>query len=261
MSDHLNFAQSIAKDAGKIMLRYFQIGVSYESKSDSSPVTLADKEINQHVINKITERYPTHSIIGEEDSLLQTSSEYSWVCDPLDGTRPFTYGIPINVFSLALTHQGIPILGVVYDPYMDRMYYAEKNKGAYLNNQKIRVNYQENLNKQHVGLSGQSNKLVNIITVANQININNGRIFILGSTVYDGIMVAAGQFIASIFTGKTAHDIAALKIIVEEAGGKVTDLSGNEQRYDQEINGAIISNNVIHNTVKKLIKSHLTNTI
>ena len=138
--EYLNFVIDIAKYAGKVMKDYFfNENTEIIFKDDKTPVTEADRKINNYLINKVKERYPNHSVDGEEEKYLN-NSKYVWVCDPIDGTSMFTYHIPVAVFSLALVFDGQPIVGVVYDPFLNEMYTAIKGKGAYCNNKKISVN-------------------------------------------------------------------------------------------------------------------------
>lgn len=257
MSEYLEFAKSLAYQAGDIMLAYFKVGVDNQLKADKSPVTEADIKINDLVIKAVNSKYPEHSILGEEASHIKEGSQYVWVCDPIDGTIPFTHGIPTNMFSLALVKDGEPTLGVLYDPYMERLYSAEKNNGAFLNETAIVVNNKRDPNELRVGLSSppRSRSFCDMGRLQANLYKKGIRFFYFGSTTYETALVASGQITASIFSGKTAHDIAAAKIIVEEAGGKVTDLQGNEQRYDKPINGAIVSNGEAHKALLELIHS------
>ncbi|MEE0866081.1 MAG: inositol monophosphatase family protein [Clostridia bacterium] len=203
MEEYLEFAKDIAYQAGKIMLKYFNQNNGASYKGDKTIVTLADTEINSYLIKKVKERYPTHAVDGEEEQF--GNSDFIWVCDPVDGTAMYARHIPVAVFSLALVIDGVPNIGVVYDPFTDSLYTAIKGKGAYKNGEKISVN---------------------------NYNLEDIRAF--------------------------CHcDIAAVKVIVEEAGGKVTDLFGNEQRYDKSIEGALISNGIVHDEVINVIKSFI----
>src|SRR3954465_15123857 len=98
MSDEqkfLQFAQDLALKAGAVMREYLQVGIKQQTKADGSPVTIADTKINQMVIDAVQGTFPTHSIISEEANDIRKTSEFAWVCDPIDGTLPFTFGMPI----------------------------------------------------------------------------------------------------------------------------------------------------------------------
>ncbi len=133
--EYLEFAKKIAYEAGKIMLKYFNAKDISSYKGDKTIVTLADKEINTYLINRVKEKYPTHSVDGEEEQF--GKSDYVWVCDPVDGTAMYARHIPVAVFSLALVVDGVSQVGVVYDVFTNNLYYAIKGDGAYKNLEKV----------------------------------------------------------------------------------------------------------------------------
>jgi len=249
MNEYLEFARQVALKAGDIMLKHFHDDVEQREKDDKTIVTIADEEINQLVIDEVEKTYPAHSVFGEEASS-DKRHEFAWVCDPIDGTVPYSKGLPVSVFSLALVQDGSPVVGVVYDPFMKRLYSAVKGKGAFLNDEPIKVS--------NVGL--ERHAIINvewwpeaeydIDTSCHNISIDTkAYVLHLGTVIDAACYVAAGRYEACVFAGTKGKnvDIAAVKVIVEEAGGKVTDLFGNEQRYDGDIKGAIISNGLTHN--------------
>lgn len=255
MEEYLKFAKEIAQEAGKIILYYFEKGAKVEIKRDRSVVTEADKEINTLLIKEVRNRYPNHSVFGEEESL-DNSSEYAWVCDPLDGTVPFICGLPVSVFSLALVKDGVPIVGVVYNPFLSKFYTGILGKGAHLNDFPIHVS-----NK---GLDRQSTIDIEVMpwskydfTISmHEVSKKTGVYLLqLGSTIHACCLVASGSYEACVFDGSKGknYDIAAIKVIVEEAGGLVTDLFGKDQRYDRDIKGAIVSNGVVHQELLGLV--------
>ena len=128
-NEYLEFAKEIAYKAKEIMIKYFKCDNESRYKFDQTIVTKADTEINEYLIKKVKETFPNHSVDGEEDKF--GNSEYVWVCDPVDGTAMYARHIPVAVFSLALVINGIPKIGVVYDPFTDNLYFAEEGKGAY----------------------------------------------------------------------------------------------------------------------------------
>ena len=134
----LDFAKSVAHEAGDIMQKYFGKKPDAHFKADNTIVTVADEEINQLVIKRVAERYPAHDIDGEEASA-RRGSDYVWVCDPIDGTAPFAMDLPVSVFSLALVIDGRPEIGVIYAPFSNHLYWAVRGQGAYLNSRPIHV--------------------------------------------------------------------------------------------------------------------------
>ena len=138
MEEYLEFAKEIAAEAGKIMLKYFKEDNGANYKFDQTIVTKADLEINSYLVKMVKEKYPTHSVDGEEEQF--GKSDYVWVCDPVDGTAMYARHIPVAVFSLALVINGESNVGVVYDPFTDSLYTAIKGQGAYKNGTPIHVN-------------------------------------------------------------------------------------------------------------------------
>ena len=249
LSEQLDFAKGLAQEAGEIMLHHFQVGVANETKEHegNTPVTVADTAINSLVIDAIKQQYPTHAVIGEEESYGQENAEYTWVCDPIDGTIPYVMGVPTNVFSLAMVNnEGQPVVAVVYDPYMKRKYWATKNGGAFLNDLPIHVNQVSKIENAYIGGSGGRSNVLKAAEFKGAVIAACYRPMILSCVMYEAMLVASGQMAATVFPGAGCHDAVSAKLIVEEAGGKVTDVFGNEQRYDKPIQGAIISNGLVH---------------
>ena len=256
-----DFAINFAKKAGAIMRKHFTVGLKKEYKGDANqrPVTAADLEINAALIDAIREKFPTHSILAEEESYFtEPRGEYLWICDPLDGTRPFAMGIPVSAFSLALTVNGQSILGVIHDPFTERMFVAEKGKGATMDEKPTRVSDRETLQGAQGDVEFTKKGKYDILDLPRALLMETGvsSLAKIPSIVYTSAMVACGQFDFVVFPMTTAHDIAAVKIIVEEAGGTVTSLMGNEQpyTYDNTIDGALVSNGKIHNELLKVVK-------
>ncbi len=236
--EYLNFAKEMATKAREIMIKYFKEDNGASYKLDQTIVTKADQAINSYLIAKVKEKFPSHSVDGEEEQY--GTSDYVWVCDPIDGTAMYARHIPVAVFSLALVINGTPTVGVVYDPFTENLYSAIKGKGAYKNDEKINVNDIELNDMRSVSnFDMWPESEYNIYDVIKK--LSQKTYFVgLGSVIRACMCVANGDFNLAIFPG-TKHkncDIAAAKVIVEEAGGKVTDLFGNEQRYDEDINGA-----------------------
>lgn len=257
--EYLIFSKEIAYEAGKIMKKYFSEDNGANYKYDQTIVTKADIEINSLLIKKVKEKFPTHSVDGEEEQF--GKSNYVWVCDPVDGTAMYARHIPVAVFSLALVIDGVPTVGVVYDPFTDNLYSAVKGFGAFKNGIKISVNNIELDDMKSVSnMDMWPEAEYNLYDVIKELGKKTYFVGV-GSVIRACMCVANGEFNLAIFPG-TKHkncDIAAAKVIVEEAGGKVTDLFGNEQRYDCSINGAVISNSVVHSEVIDAIKNNLEN--
>lgn len=257
--EYLEFAKEIAYEAGKIMRKYFNEDNGECYKLDQTIVTKADVEINEYLIKRVKERYSNHSIDGEEKQFGE--SNYVWVCDPVDGTAMYARHIPTSVFSLALVIDGAPVVGVIYDVFTDSLYSAIKGEGTYRNDVRIHVSditFEDKRSIAHFDMTPRSK--YNIYEVVQELGKKTYFVSI-GSVARAALEVANGGFSVAIFP-LTEHkncDLAAAKVIVEEAGGIVTDLFGNEQRYDKDINGAIISNQVVYTETLETIKKYLKN--
>jgi myo-inositol-1(or 4)-monophosphatase len=253
----LGIAKELAHEAGKIMLGYFNTAASNPKlKSDRTIVTKADTDINDLVIKVLSESTPGYSIWGEEQSAILSDSEYTWVCDPVDGTQPFSKVIPISTFALALVDKdGRSVVGVVYDPFQNRLYEAIVGQGSFLNNEKIQVSTTSGLNGAYLDeeLWINHEERVSFDDPKDMLNKAGAKVTTLCSAIITGCFVAQGSYDAMMFGQGKPEDIAALSVIVTEAGGKVTDLYGNQQRYDTNIKGAIVSNGHIHDELVKML--------
>jgi len=253
---YLEFAKKLALEAGEIMRKYF-LATETTWKGDNTPLTQADTEINRLVIERINTAYPGHSILGEEESDMK-EGVFVWVCDPVDGTMPYSHGLPISTFSLALCEDGVPQVGVVYDPFMERLFYASVGGGAFCNDKKIEVNnlaLAESVIDAEMSQISLSRHATNLGShFLESLEKSGAKLVGLWSCILPTCLVAAGTFSAVVQNGTAPHDIAASKLIVEEAGGRATDLFGNDQRYDQPTRGFIASNGVIHDELVQLVK-------
>jgi myo-inositol-1(or 4)-monophosphatase len=259
MNEFKEFAEQFALKAGGIMKENFSLGMAKKWKGDNTPVTETDFKINTLLIREIKEKFQGHRIKAEEESSLEGDGEYVWVCDPVDGTIPFSHGIPIATFSLALTRNGESILGVVCDPFQNRLFSAVKGGGAYLNGKPITVSKTSKLK----GVVGEyemfETAAYNTNKLQEHLTFEGVKLLRLCSIVYPSALVAAGELAFAIFPHTTVHDGVAIKVIVEEAGGKVTDLFGQEQRWDGGLRGFIASNGMLHDTLVALVKEFIPN--
>ena len=258
MEEYLEFALEIAEFAKKEMLRNFNQDIAFNYKEDRTVVTDVDKKINHYLIEKVREKYPNHSVAGEEESVINNNSSM-WVCDPIDGTGMYADGVPVSVFSLAYVESGEVQVGVVVDPYLDRTYTAIRGRGAFCNGKRIRVN------DKHLGDNGYrvnyemwNRAKFDTMSISKEL-LTEARISSIGSVARSCMAIASGMFSCDLFPGMEHAncDMAASSLIVEEAGGKVTDFYGNEQLYDGPLNGAIITNGVSHEEILQKVKKYI----
>lgn len=236
------------------MREHHSVSMAIEIKEDNSPVTEADKEINDQVLAAVKAAHPDHGVIGEEASN-HNDEDFVWLCDPIDGTIAYINNVPTSMFSLALVHNGAPVVGVAYNPWVDELYWATKHGGAFCNNVRLRVS-QKPLRRAVLGATGSTTAHPNVReseAALGRIKQKGAFTINVPGSVFKGCLIASGFLEGLVFRGHGAHDIAATKLIIEEAGGKVTDLDGNEQPYNKPINGAVLSNGVIHNELLEIV--------
>lgn len=254
-SPELEVAIKASLEAGEILEKYFETEILKEFKEDKSPVTIADKESEEIIKNIIIEAFPTHSILGEETGLTDNKSEYKWHIDPIDGTRNFANGIPIFAVSIALEYKGEVIVGAVYNPPTKNLFYAEKGKGAYLNNKRIFVSKDE-INQAMVTVSTSKKEIDQKLYRELLHDFPGGRVVRsvrdIGCAALDLAYVARGGFEANIQLGLSTYDFAAGVLLVQEAKCKITKLDGSPWMFPD--NYFIVSNGVFHDVLVEEVK-------
>ena len=237
-------AKEIAHLSGKIILEYFDADQETQIKADLSPVTKADLLVNELVIKELQLSFPNDGIVGEERSTAELGQGRIWLCDPIDGTAGYVWGTPTAMFSLALVIDGVPVLGVAYDPFLDRLYEGVKGNGSFCNGVKLKVSAKDLLGGQ-IAITSNVEKIkthgyIPILQAA------GAYLPIFSGAVYKSCLVARSKFEGYIEFGVGTHDMAAVQVIVEEAGGLVTGLKGERLDYAKPFKGAVVSNNLIH---------------
>jgi fructose-1,6-bisphosphatase/inositol monophosphatase family enzyme len=251
----LEVAKDIARQSGKIMKHYFFAdNQGIQRKADNSPVTHADIEINHLVIQELAKHFPEDGVIGEEQSTADYGMGRRWICDPLDGTKGFTWGSPTSMFSLALVIDGVPVMGVVYDPYLDLMYWGEKGQGSYCNEKKLQVS-RNGLQGGFVALTSSVARLIDNPSMVQDLAKTNTQVTMFSGAVYKACLVARGRLVGYVEGGIGAHDMAAMQVIVEEAGGKITKFDGETADYSQPFKSAVVSNGRVHAELLEMIKN------
>ena len=221
----------IAREAGEVLRSGFGKNFSIEYKTNvANLVTEYDKKSEKIIIDFINKEFPTHSVLAEESGMHDSSGEYLWVIDPLDGTTNFAHGLPIFSVSIGVQKNGEMICGVIYDVMRDAMYSAEKGSGSFCNRRKLGVSTNDDLHKSvlvtgfpynvHENPDFAYERFAAFLRVARAVRR-------LGSAAIDMCYVAEGVFDGFWEVSLNAWDMAAGMIIVEEAGGVITDFSGN----------------------------------
>ena len=247
---------SATKEAGEIILRYFEGTFKIEHKEGiNNLVTEVDKLAEDKIIKVIRATFPAHSIISEEVGELIKPSEYQWIIDPIDGTVNFAHGIPICCVSIGLLHNDELIMGAVYNPMMNELFFAEKGKGATLNDRPIKVSTKENFETAFLVTGFPYNwpdGPEHPIKVFEKLILEGLPIRRLGSAAIDLCWVACGRFDGFWEYNLQAWDVAAGYLLVQEAGGKITDFDGGPANvFTKE---TLATNGLIHDAMLKVIK-------
>lgn len=240
----LDTAVSIAKEAGLIMLKYFDGDQEVEIKGDRSLVTIADKLINSLVIERLSKEFPDDGVIGEEESNAEYGMGRRWLCDPIDGTRAYIWGTPTSMFSLALVIDGKPIVGVAYDPFLDRMYTGIIGEKSFCNDKVISVSSKD----LKTGIVAVTSSVKSFFKTKYLQKFIDDKVALasFSGAVYRALLVAKGKFVGYVEGGIGAHDMAAADVILKGAGGKITSLEGKDLDYSKPFKGIIISNGIVH---------------
>jgi myo-inositol-1(or 4)-monophosphatase len=209
-------------EAGKMAMKYFK-QVKIEQKADKSYVTEADREIERFIQTEIHKRYPDHFFYGEETGTFNAeNTEYVWSCDPIDGTAPFVYELPVWCVSLGLIQKDRNILGFVYLPATDEMYWAADGHGAYCNDQRIHVHKAYDLTQKDSCILIPSK-------VPHEYEIEyNGRMLALGSAAANLAITAKGRIHGALQDPIRLYDICGGTVILQEAGGVMRYITNGE---------------------------------
>jgi len=244
-SGYLPAMQQLAREAGALLMSYFG-KVAIEYKGDVDIVTAADRAAEELIVTSIRRQWPAHDLIGEEGSRTETGSDFRWYVDPLDGTTNFAHGFPVFCVSLGLAHKGERIAGVVYDPTRNEMFAAEKGGGAHLNGQPIRVSKTARLTGALVatGFPSRNRHKNPNIHFYHQITLRSHGVRRAGSAALDLCSIAAGRYDAYWEFNLNAWDTSAGILIVQEAGGQVTNYQGGECKVEDR--DVLATNGLLH---------------
>ncbi len=230
MKPALNIAVSAARAAGQIILRSLNRApqLKVHAKGLNDFVSEVDHYAEQEIISTIRKAYPSHSILAEESGE-QKGDECQWIIDPLDGTTNYLHGVPQFSVSIALRENNKLQVGVVYDPLKEELYCASRGEGATLNNRKIRVSNQRDLSGSLIGTGlpyRTDQELDKYLATLKALLIQTSGIRRAGSAALDLAYVAAGRFDGFWEFGLNTWDIAAGVLLIQEAGGLVSDFDG-----------------------------------
>ena len=242
ISADLNLMIKASEKASRALIRDFGEveNLQVSSKGPSDFVSNADIKAEKIIIEELIKSKRNYSIISEESGLTSNNDkENFWVIDPIDGTTNFLHGIPHFAISIALKSKNEIVSGLVYDPIKNEMFYAEKNNGAYFNNQRIRVSNKNKIENCLFGTGDKENQ---------KVKYNNIKTRNLGSAALDMAYVASGRLDGYFQKNLSLWDIASGIILIKEAGGIINDIDVNNYEIEKvlassaEINGKLIQN-------------------
>jgi len=251
-----NFIESMAQEAGELALSYWRtssIGEEYKERNEKDVVTRADKEIETLLRKRILEQYPDHSILGEEQGTTG-SGEHRWILDPIDGTASFAHGQRNFSISIAYEYRGQVVAAAVYAPAHQEFFYAEKGEGTTLNGNAVHVSDRKDLGQSMMATGfaclragAEKNNLPNFCRVAPRIR----GIRRLGSAALDLAYVSCGQFDGFWEMMLNSYDIAAGCLLVEEAGGRISDYNGTREGIPDQV---VATNGKLHGALLDLLE-------
>lgn len=256
MSDWKSFAMNLARESGYLLKERFSDTHKIRYKGDIDIVTEADKLSEDFIIDAIKRNFPDHGILSEETAAIAGAGKLRWIIDPLDGTTNYSHGYPVFCVSIALENEGAIILGVIYDPMREDMFVAVRSEGAYLNNKKINVSSVKNISRSLLATGfpydireSKDNNLDYFNAMATKVQA----IRRAGSAALDLAYLAAGRFDGFWELKLKPWDTAAGCLMVEEAGGKISDISG--KKWHLQSPNLLASNGVIHKQMIKVLGS------
>lgn len=245
----------VIQEAGKAILQIANNGFSIAYKANYDPVTIADLEVDRILKEKLLGRFPDSGWLSEEtrDNMERLKKKWVWVVDPIDGTKEFVDGIPEFTISVALVSREYPLLAAIYNPTTKELFTAIRGKGAWLNGNRIRANHA--LKECPVILASRSEVKRGEFQPFEAYAIVKP----VGSIAYKLSLVAAGRADATFSLGpKNEWDIAAGVLLVEEAGGKVTDREGKSFKFNQPntlVNGIIATTQDAYHPIQNMIEN------
>jgi myo-inositol-1(or 4)-monophosphatase len=249
-SDYLEAAIEVAREAGAILCEEFERPRKISYKGEVDLVTQADKRSEEAIVRRLTEFFPKHSIAAEEGSGSEKDSEFRWHVDPLDGTTNFAHGYACFCVSIALAQRETVIAAVVYNPFSEELFSAARGQGATLNGKPIRVSQSNTLATSLLctGFPVQNRQLSPNLQFYGDFTMRSHGVRRDGSAALDLACVAAGRFDGFWEFGLKKWDTAAGILLIEEAGGRVSDFAG----APYQLGGPVIlaTNGLIHEEMR-----------
>lgn len=257
-SQIVTIAINAAREAGDFLLRNFGKVTTIEKKGDRNFATNLDREAENMVIDAISKYFPGHGIIAEESGKRNASSEYLWIIDPLDGTHNFIRNVDIFGVSIGILRKNDFIAGVIYMPKEKELYFAEKGSGAYKNDKKISVSETKTLRDCSISFDSSIRYAPRVmLEVLGDLAKEVFNIRMFGSSARVLSYIAEGKLDLAVEFHDRPWDFAGGVCIIEEAGGRITELK-TSRRVSQETIGYIASNAYVHDMVNAIVRGRLT---
>lgn len=252
---YLSVAVAVATQAGKLLLEAQGKARQVTKKGEVDLVTDMDWRAETLIVDALRSAFPDHSILAEEGTRMEGPAPYRWLIDPLDGTTNYAHGFPVFCVAIALEQGGVPVLGVAYDPSRDELFVTERGRGAFLNGDPIYVSHSASLNESLLATGFpydiRENPRNNLAEYA-AFSLRCRGVRRLGSAVLDLCYVAAGRLDGFWELRLDPWDLAAGALMVEEAGGRITDLGGGPFTLNKR--QIVASNGRIHPEMVELLK-------
>jgi len=259
MQPMLNTAIRAARSAARVMMMYIDRldAVTVDTKGRNDFVSEVDRLAEQAIIKTLLKAYPEHSIFAEESGE-QKGNDYMWIIDPLDGTTNFLHGFPHFCISIALKHKGLLQQAVIYDPVREELFTASKGAGAFLNDKRMRVSKLKNIKGSLLGTGfpfKAQNHIDAYLATFKALFMQAADIRRPGSAALDLAYVAAGRIDGFWELNLSPWDMAAGILMIQEAGGMVSDFGGGKKYFAS--GNLVAANPKVHADILKTIKPHL----
>ena len=267
--EYKEFIFETLKEAAEIAKKNFGKVSGIVKKDDTNQVlTETDVMIGKNIVDRIKKAYPKHNVIDEETGVINNRSLFTWVIDPIDGTSHFISGLPFFGTQIALLKDDLPIVGGLNLPFFEEIYFAERSIGTFCNGKRIKVSNETELVSILASYGIDSHKeepefTIREMKVLGEIvsNIRNLRVT---NSCYDAAMVASGKLGAYLHQSMKIWDIVPLQIVIEEAGGVVTDFYGRETNYKNHLNESeehftfCAASPILHKQLQEIIHKSIT---
>jgi inositol-phosphate phosphatase/L-galactose 1-phosphate phosphatase/histidinol-phosphatase len=256
LPEFIDFAHSLADAAGSIIRPLFRNAVAVDVKDDSSPVTKADREAERIMRDLIMTRYNDHGIWGEEFGIHNKDAKYCWILDPIDGTKSFISGLPVFGTLISLTRLGVPVLGIIDQPVNNERWIGGASLATTFNGKNVKTRACH-----HLKLATLSTTSPHLFNAEDKLKFKqvrkHAKYMVYGYDCYAYAQLASGFIDAVVETGLKPHDFCALRPVIENAGGIITDWDGKPLTLVSDGRVIAAGDKKLHAEILALIKESL----